>query len=87
MCFEVKVNNSGKVIIESPIQAYIYSKGARLDMTVLCPHVVFFTFIILERHCARIGRPCAQVCEGSEWESCGAEMYRVCPTPGSSVHH
>lgn len=44
-------------------------------------------FFILERHCARTGRPRAQVRQGPERQSRGAEVHRVRPATGPTVHH
>lgn len=40
-----------------------------------------------ERHCPWAGWPRVEVCQGSEWQPCSAEMYRVCPAPGPTVHY
>lgn len=44
-------------------------------------------FFILERHCPWAGRPRVKVCQGPEWQSCRAEMHRVCPASGPAIHH
>lgn len=40
-----------------------------------------------ERHCPRAGWPRVEVCQGPERQPCSAEMYRVCPAPGPTVHY
>lgn len=49
--------------------------------------IFFFNFFTSERHCPWAGWPCVEVCQGPEWQPCGAEVYWVCPAPGPTVHY
>ena len=44
-------------------------------------------FFSPERHCPRAGWPRVEVCQGPEWQPCGAEVYRVRPASGPTVHY